>query len=73
MAEVRWAAEHGFKGLTMPNKPIFGPLKDGELQYNDKSFEPLWSLIEEVDPAHDFSCLDRTRPAGSRGQWRGAD
>ena len=49
MAEVRWAAEHGFKGLTLPNKPIFGPLKDGELQYNDKSFEPLWSLIEEVD------------------------
>ena len=37
------------RGLTMPNKPIFGPLKDGELQYNDKSFEPLWSLIEEVD------------------------
>lgn len=49
MAEVTWAAEQGFKGLTMPNKPIFGPLQDGELQYNDKSFEPLWSLIEEVD------------------------
>ena len=49
MAEITWAAEQGFKGLTMPNKPIFGPLKDGELQYNDKSFEPLWSLVEEVD------------------------
>ena len=49
MSEVTWAAEQGFKGLTLPNKPIFGPLQDGELQYNDKSFEPLWSLIEEVD------------------------
>jgi predicted TIM-barrel fold metal-dependent hydrolase len=49
MTEVQWAAEQGFKGLTLPNKPIFGPLKPGELQYNDKFFEPLWSLIEEVD------------------------
>jgi predicted TIM-barrel fold metal-dependent hydrolase len=49
MAEIRWAAEQGFKGLTLPNKPIFGPLKEGELQYNDKSFEPLWSLIAEVN------------------------
>jgi predicted TIM-barrel fold metal-dependent hydrolase len=49
LAEVEWAAEQGFKGLTLPNKPIFGPIKTGELQYNDKSFEPLWSLIEEVD------------------------
>ncbi len=49
MAEVKWAAERGFKGLTLPNKPIFGPTKTGELQYNDKSFEPLWSLIEEVN------------------------
>jgi hypothetical protein len=49
MAEVQWAAEHGFKGLTLPNKPIFGPTKSGELHYNNKTFEPLWSLIEEVD------------------------
>ena len=28
---------------------IFGPLADGELQYNDKVFEPLWSLVEEVN------------------------
>jgi predicted TIM-barrel fold metal-dependent hydrolase len=49
LAEVKWAAEQGFKGFTLPNKPIFGPPRSGELQYNDKSFEPLWSLIEEVD------------------------
>lgn len=48
-AEIEWAALKGFKGLTMPTKPIFGPLADGELQYNDKVFEPLWSLVEEVN------------------------
>ena len=48
LAEVAWAAGQGFKGLTLPAKPIFGPLTEGQLQYNDKAFEPLWSLVEET-------------------------
>lgn len=48
LAEVAWAAAQGFKGLTLPAKPIFGPLTDGQLQYNDKAFEPLWALVEET-------------------------
>jgi len=47
-AEIEWAAEHGFKGILLPNKPIYGPTQAGDLMYNDPSFEGLWSQIEEV-------------------------
>ena len=48
MREIRWAAENGFRGLCLGNSPIYGPPGEGTLQYNDPSFEPMWSLIEET-------------------------
>jgi len=67
MAEVKWAAEQGFKGLSLPNKPIFGPLKPGELQYNDKVFDSLWSLIAEVDLPMTFHVSTGRDPRGVTG------
>lgn len=67
MAEVKWAAEQGFKGLTLPNKPIFGPPTPGELQYNDKHFDPLWSLIAEVDLPITFHVSTGRDPRGVTG------
>ncbi|MEM7323421.1 MAG: amidohydrolase family protein [Actinomycetota bacterium] len=49
MAEIVWAKENGFKGLCLPNKPIYGVQQYGELQYNDPSFTPLWELVEDVE------------------------
>ncbi len=48
LAEVRWAAEHGWRGVTLGNAPTYGPNEPGKLQYNDPTFEPLWSLLEET-------------------------
>lgn len=48
MAELAWAAEAGFKGYCFGNSPIYGPHTWGKLQYNDPSFEPMWSLVEET-------------------------
>jgi predicted TIM-barrel fold metal-dependent hydrolase len=48
MAEVKWAAEHRFVGLCLGNTPVYGPKIWGNLEYNNPSFEPLWSLIEET-------------------------
>ncbi len=45
---VRWAAERGFVGLCLGNSPVYGPKQWGHLEYNDPSFEPLWSLIDET-------------------------
>ena len=47
-AEIEWAAEHGFKGILLPNKPIYGPLKPGDSMYNDPGFDELWSRIEDL-------------------------
>ena len=48
MLEVAWAAEHDFVGYTFGNSPVYGPKVWGNLEYNDPSFEPLWSLVEET-------------------------
>ena len=48
MKEIAWAADHGFRAVCPSNSPIYGPKKFGELEYNDPSFEPMWSLLEET-------------------------
>jgi predicted TIM-barrel fold metal-dependent hydrolase len=47
-AEARWAAERGFVGLCLGNSPVFGPKVEGNIEYNDPAFEPLWFLTEEL-------------------------
>ena len=34
--------------LCLGNSVIYGPKQFGELEYNNPSFEPMWSLIEET-------------------------
>jgi predicted TIM-barrel fold metal-dependent hydrolase len=48
LREIRWAAERGYRGVCLGNTPIYGPNEPGKLQYNDPSFEEMWSLLEET-------------------------
>jgi predicted TIM-barrel fold metal-dependent hydrolase len=48
MAEIRWAADNGWRGVCLGNTVTYGPNEPGKLQYNDPSFEPMWSLLEET-------------------------
>jgi len=48
MAEIRWAADNGFVGLCFGNTPIYGEKSFGKLEYNDESFEEIWSLVAET-------------------------
>jgi predicted TIM-barrel fold metal-dependent hydrolase len=50
IAEVQWAAQNGFHGILLPNRPVFHKLSQprNQLEYNDKSFEPLWAAIAET-------------------------
>jgi predicted TIM-barrel fold metal-dependent hydrolase len=48
MAEIRWAADHGFRAVCLGNSVIYGPKEFGKLEYNNPSFEPMWSLLEET-------------------------
>ncbi len=48
MKEIRWAADHGFRAVCLGNSVIYGPKEYGKLEYNNPSFEPMWSLLEET-------------------------
>src|SRR4051794_10465945 len=48
LAEAKWAAEHGFVGLTLGNSPVYGPKQWGNLEYNDQAFEEFWAFNEEA-------------------------
>jgi predicted TIM-barrel fold metal-dependent hydrolase len=47
--EIQRCARLGFKGLSLPCKPVFGPPDVDDLNYNLKDFEPLWECITDVD------------------------
>jgi predicted TIM-barrel fold metal-dependent hydrolase len=49
IAEVQWAADVGFHGLSLPVRPVFGSPRPEHLQYNDQIFDPLWAAIAEAD------------------------
>ena len=48
MKEIRWAADHGFRAVCLGNSVIYGHKEYGKLEYNNPSFEPMWSLLEEA-------------------------
>ena len=47
MAEIAWAAQHGFRAVCLSNSVIYGPKHFGELEYNNPGMEAMWSLLEE--------------------------
>ncbi|HET6795229.1 MAG TPA: amidohydrolase family protein, partial [Acidimicrobiales bacterium] len=67
MDEIRWAAEHGYRGVCLGNSPIYGPTEHGRLQYNDPSFEPMWSLLEEAGLVVTFHVSTGKDPRASGG------
>jgi predicted TIM-barrel fold metal-dependent hydrolase len=49
IAEIQRCAALGFKGLSLPCKPVFGPPNVDDLNYNLSELEPLWDCIDDVD------------------------
>ena len=49
IAELHRVAELGFKGITIPAKPEYGPTGMDSRHYNQPEFEPLWDAIEDVE------------------------
>jgi len=48
MAEIKRVAKMGFRGLTLPCKPIFGSYDAKHPNYNLPLFDPLWAVIQET-------------------------
>jgi len=48
IAEVTRVAKMGYRGLTLPCKPIFGAHDARHPNYNLPMFDPLWAVIQET-------------------------
>ena len=48
IAEIQRTAALGFRALTLPSKPIFGPHDARQPNYNLPMFDPMWAVIEET-------------------------
>lgn len=68
LAEVQRCADLGFKGLSLPVKPKFGPPDVDDPNYNLKEFEPLWDCIEETGLPITFHISTGRDPRTSRSQ-----
>jgi len=64
--EAQRVAKMGFRGLTLPCKPIFGPHNPKDPNYNLPAFEPLWAAIEDADIAITFHVSTGRDPRAAR-------
>ena len=64
--EIQRVAKLGFKGLSLPCKPVWGPPNVDDPNYNLKEFELLWDCIEDVDLPITFHVSTGRDPRTSR-------
>ncbi|MXX29460.1 MAG: amidohydrolase [Gammaproteobacteria bacterium] len=67
IAEVQRAAKLGFRGLTLPSKPIFGPHDAQQPNYNLPMFDPLWAAIEDTGLPMTFHVSTGRDPRAAKG------
>ena len=67
IAEVERSAKRGFRGLTLPCKPIWGPHDHEQPNYNLPEFDPLWAAIQDADLPITFHVSTGRDPRASRG------
>jgi len=68
IAEVERSADRGFKGLSLPCKPAWGPADHNDLNYNLKEFDPLWATIVDANLPITFHVSTGRDPRTSRSR-----
>ena len=68
IAEIERCAALGFRGLTLPCKPIWGPPDHEDLNYNLREFDPMWSCITDVGLPVTFHVSTGRDPRTSRSR-----
>lgn len=67
IAEVERSAKLGFRVLTLPNKPFWGP-EDGSMpSYNHKDYDRLWAAIQAHDMPVTFHAATGKDPRAVKG------
>ncbi|MEM7017785.1 MAG: amidohydrolase family protein [Pseudomonadota bacterium] len=67
VAEIQRVADLGFRGVCLPNKPVYGPQPPKERNYNLPEFDPIWSVLEETNLPATFHVSTGRNPATTRG------
>jgi predicted TIM-barrel fold metal-dependent hydrolase len=67
IAEIQRCAKLGFRGLSLPCKPVWGPPDHEAPNYNLPEFDPLWACIQDVDLPITFHVSTGRDPRTSRG------
>jgi predicted TIM-barrel fold metal-dependent hydrolase len=67
LKEVERCLKLGFRHFTLPCKPLFGPPKTNELNYNKVDFDPMWAMFVEADVPVTFHVSTGKDPRTTRG------
>ena len=67
LAEIERVAKLGFRGLTLPCKPIFGSHDVDDPNYNLPMYDPMWAQLEEVNLPITFHVSTGRDPRASKG------
>ena len=67
IAEVQRAAKRGFRGLSLPCKPVWGAPDHEAVNYNLPLFDPLWAAICDCDLPVTFHVSTGRDPRTARG------
>lgn len=67
IAEIRRSAKRGFRGLTLPCKPVWGAPDHEHKNYNLPEFDPLWAAVTDVDLPVTFHVSTGRDPRTARG------
>jgi predicted TIM-barrel fold metal-dependent hydrolase len=67
LAEIERVAKLGFRGLTIPCTPFFGPADPDRSNYNRPDFDRLWAAAQDTDLPVTFHIGTGRDPRGARG------
>ena len=67
MTEIERSAKMGFRGFTLPCKPIYGGHDVNDPNYNLPLYDPMWALIEETGLPITFHISTGRDPRASKG------
>jgi predicted TIM-barrel fold metal-dependent hydrolase len=65
--ETKRSAKRGFRGLTIPCKPIWGGHDAAHANYNLPEFDPFWAVVQDCDLPITFHVSTGRDPRASRG------
>lgn len=65
--EIQRLAKLGIKAVNFPVKPLYGPAKVGELNYNQPEFDVVWAALQDADMTLCFHVATGMDPRTTRG------